>query len=98
MVFNNVYIYHKNQQFEFHIDQKVKKYKPERDVPHPVCHISVFLLFTASVRSRPPGPPAVPGVFLIVFSDILDLMDGEDDCSVTKMLIWQILESGFKIF
>ena len=22
-----------------------------------------FLLFTASVRSRPPGPPAVPGVF-----------------------------------
>ena len=24
---------------------------------------AVFLLFTASVRSRPPGPPAVPGVF-----------------------------------
>ena len=23
----------------------------------------VFLLFTANVRSRPPGPPAVPGVF-----------------------------------
>ena len=23
-----------------------------------------FLLFTASVRSRPPGPPAVPGVFI----------------------------------
>ena len=23
-----------------------------------------FLLFTASVRSRPPGPPGVPGVFL----------------------------------
>ena len=26
-----------------------------------------FLLFTASVRSRPPGPPAVPGVFSKVF-------------------------------
>ena len=26
-----------------------------------------FLLFTASVRSRPPGPPAVPGVFLYTF-------------------------------
>ena len=25
---------------------------------------AVFLLFRASVRSRPPGPPAVPGVFL----------------------------------
>ena len=24
---------------------------------------AVFLLFTANVRSRPPGPPAVPGVF-----------------------------------
>ena len=24
----------------------------------------VFLNFTVSVRSRPPGPPAVPGVFL----------------------------------
>ena len=24
MVFNNVYIYHKNQQFEFDIDQKMK--------------------------------------------------------------------------
>ena len=24
---------------------------------------AVFLLFTASIRSRPPGPPAVPGVF-----------------------------------
>ena len=24
---------------------------------------AVFLLFMASVRSRPPGPPAVPGVF-----------------------------------
>ena len=24
----------------------------------------VFLLFTASVRSRPPGPSAVPGVFV----------------------------------
>ena len=24
MVFNNVYIYHKNQQFEFDIDQKTK--------------------------------------------------------------------------
>ena len=28
---------------------------------------TVFLLFTASVRSRPPGPPAVPQVFLSVF-------------------------------
>ena len=27
----------------------------------------VFLLFMASVRSRPPGPPAVPGVFKIMF-------------------------------
>ena len=28
-----------------------------------------FLLFTASVRSRPPGPPAVPGVlFIFIFS------------------------------
>ena len=26
-----------------------------------------FRLFTASVRSRPPGPPAVPGVFLVHF-------------------------------
>ena len=26
-----------------------------------------FLLFTASVRSRLPGPPAVPGVFFLVF-------------------------------
>ena len=26
-----------------------------------------FLLFTASVRSRPPGPPAVPGVFFFGF-------------------------------
>ena len=26
-----------------------------------------FLLFTASIRSRPPGPPAVPGVFHYVF-------------------------------
>ena len=25
---------------------------------------AIFLLFTASVRSRPPGPPAVPGVFI----------------------------------
>ena len=25
-----------------------------------------FLLFTASVRSRPPGPPAVPGVFFLI--------------------------------
>ena len=25
--------------------------------------LTFFLLFTASVRSRPPGPPAVPGVF-----------------------------------
>ena len=24
---------------------------------------TIFQLFTASVRSRPPGPPAVPGVF-----------------------------------
>ena len=24
---------------------------------------SVFLLFKASVRAQPPGPPAVPGVF-----------------------------------
>ena len=24
----------------------------------------IFLLFTASVWSRPPGPPAVPGVFI----------------------------------
>ena len=30
-----------------------------------VFHLCVFfLLFTASVRFRPPGPPAVPGVFL----------------------------------
>ena len=27
---------------------------------------AVFLLFTASVRSRPPGPPAVPGVLLTI--------------------------------
>ena len=27
----------------------------------------VFLLFMASVRSRPPGPPAVPGVFSYCF-------------------------------
>ena len=26
-----------------------------------------FRLFTASVRSRPPGPPAVPGVFSLSF-------------------------------
>ena len=26
-----------------------------------------FLFFTASVRSRPPGPPAVPGVFSLFF-------------------------------
>ena len=26
----------------------------------------IFRLFTASVRSRPPGPPAVPGVFISV--------------------------------
>ena len=25
---------------------------------------SIFRLFTASFRSRPPGPPAVPGVFV----------------------------------
>ena len=25
---------------------------------------AIFLLFTASVRSRPPGPPEVPGVLL----------------------------------
>ena len=30
--------------------------------------LAVFLLFTASVRSRPPGPPAVPGVFLLKLS------------------------------
>ena len=29
--------------------------------------VCFFLLFTDSVRSRPPGPPAVPGVFSIIF-------------------------------
>ena len=33
---------------------------------------AIFLLFTASVRSRPPGPPAVPGVFILV--TIFDLI------------------------
>ena len=28
-----------------------------------------FLLFTASVWSRPPGPPAVPGVFIYLSTD-----------------------------
>ena len=27
-----------------------------------VDFLAIILLFTASVRSRPPGPPAVPGV------------------------------------
>ena len=36
--------------------------------PGPICQIEpVFLLFMASVRSRPPGPPAVPGVTLLLF-------------------------------
>ena len=26
---------------------------------------AIFLLFTASVRSRPPGPPLVPGVLTL---------------------------------
>ena len=30
---------------------------------------AIFRLFSASVWSRPPGPPAVPGVFTSVFSD-----------------------------
>ena len=29
--------------------------------------LAFFQLFTARVRSRPPGPPAVPGVYLITF-------------------------------
>ena len=29
--------------------------------------LGVFLLFTASVRLRPPGPPLVPGVLLLSF-------------------------------
>ena len=28
-----------------HINNKKLKYKPERDVPHPVCHISLRLVF-----------------------------------------------------
>ena len=31
-----------------------------------------FLLFTASVRSRPPGPPAVPGVFRLVLQGAME--------------------------
>ena len=32
--------------------------------------MTFVMLFTASVRSRPPGPPAVPGVsvFVVVFT------------------------------
>ena len=33
-----------------------------------------FLLFTASVRSRPPGPPAVPGVFGMIFITIYTII------------------------
>ena len=41
-----------------------------------------FLLFTASVRSRPPGPPAVPGVFQINFFVCVSLSDNnERTCS-----------------
>ena len=44
--------------------------------PGPICQIeSVFLLFTASVRSRPPGPPAVPGV-------LIHIVKRGDGCSI----------------
>ena len=29
--------------------------------------LAFFRLFTASIQSRPPGPPAVPGVFFSFF-------------------------------
>ena len=37
-------------------------------------------LFTASVRSLPPGPPAVPGVFQLV--NLLDCLLFKADCLV----------------
>ena len=41
----------------------------------------VFSVFTASVRSRPPGPPAVPGVFLL-FLHMVRKLDGCRDAEM----------------
>ena len=42
-----------------------------------------------SVRSRPPGPPAVPGVF-IVLSFIAMFVDIEDHLTFSKSLVPEI--------
>ena len=41
--------------------EKTEK-KEKKGEEKKVIFRTFFLLFTASVRSRPPGPPAVPGV------------------------------------
>ena len=51
-----------------------------------------FLLFTASVRSRPPGPPAVPGVLaMFLFCGIIQasLLDTNKD-NDHLFALWEI--------
>ena len=58
--------------------------------------LAFFLLFKASVRSRPPGPPAVPGVFSPFFSLRLLLLTHFGESSMCEIIFIDFGPGGLR--